>query len=51
MPLTPERIWRAIRTASDPARLSSPWREPPAVFETLARCAGTGVAESEEADL
>lgn len=50
-PLTPERVWRAIRAASDPARLLSPWREPPAVFETLPRAGGTGAAESQEADL
>jgi carbon-monoxide dehydrogenase large subunit len=50
-PLTPERVWRALRAASDPARLLSPWREPPSVFETLPRAGGGGVAESQEADL
>jgi len=50
-PLTPERVWRAIGDASDPARLSSPWRQPPAVFETLPRAGEAGAAENQEADL
>jgi carbon-monoxide dehydrogenase large subunit len=52
MPLTPERVWRAIEAASaDPARLSSHWREPPAVFATLPRTGGRDAAESHQADL
>ncbi len=52
MPLTPERVWRAIAAASaDPVRVSSPLREPPAVFETLPRTGGTDAAESDQADL
>jgi carbon-monoxide dehydrogenase large subunit len=58
-PLTPERVWRAVRAAADaragdtpgPARLLSPWRDPPAVFDRLPRREATGVAETEEADL
>jgi carbon-monoxide dehydrogenase large subunit len=50
-PLTPERVWRAIRAASDPARLWSHWRQPPAVFETLPRAGNEGAAESQDADL
>ena len=49
-PLTPERVWRAIRAASA-GTLSSPWREPPAVFETLPRAGEEGAAEAQEADL
>jgi carbon-monoxide dehydrogenase large subunit len=50
-PLTPERVWRAIQATSDPARLLSHWREPPAVFETLPRAGEEGAAENQEADL
>jgi carbon-monoxide dehydrogenase large subunit len=50
-PLTPELVWRAIRAASDPARLSSHWRQPPAVFDTLPRAGNAGAAESQDADL
>jgi carbon-monoxide dehydrogenase large subunit len=50
-PLTPERVWRAIQATSDPARLLSHWREPPAVFETLPRAGEEGASESQEADL
>ncbi len=35
-PLTPERVWAAIRDARN-GTLSSPWREPPAVFDSLPR--------------
>lgn len=35
MPLTPERVWRAIG-AAEAGTLSSSWHEPPAVFATLA---------------
>jgi carbon-monoxide dehydrogenase large subunit len=31
LPCSPQRVWRAIRAAG-----ADPWREPPAVFETLA---------------
>jgi carbon-monoxide dehydrogenase large subunit len=50
-PLTPERVWRAIQDGAGPARLSSHWRRPPAVFETLPRAGEAGAAESQEADL
>ncbi len=35
MPCTPERVWRAIRAATE-GTLDGPWREPPAAFDTLA---------------
>ena len=50
-PLTPERVWRALQATSDPSRLLSPWREPPAVFDTLPQAGGTDAAGSQEADL
>ncbi|PXY37130.1 carbon monoxide dehydrogenase [Prauserella coralliicola] len=34
MPLTPQRVWRAVEQAHA-GRLPSPWREPPAAFDTL----------------
>jgi carbon-monoxide dehydrogenase large subunit len=34
MPCTPERVWRAIQSASS-GQVVDPWREPPAVFATL----------------
>jgi len=34
MPCTPERVWRAIVAAKSGAP-EEPWREPPAIFETL----------------
>jgi aerobic carbon-monoxide dehydrogenase large subunit len=49
-PLTRERVWAAIRAATD-GTLPSPWREPPAVFDGLRRADTTGVAASQEADL
>jgi carbon-monoxide dehydrogenase large subunit len=49
-PLTPERVWRAIRAAAD-GTLPSPWSEPPALFETLPRRDGEGASQTEEADL
>ncbi len=49
-PLTPERVWRAIRAAADGTH-SSPWRDPPAVFEGLPRRDPTTVEDKEEADL
>ncbi len=39
MPCTPERVWRAIQDARA-GTLTEPWREPPAVFETLPVRAG-----------
>ena len=33
MPCTPERVWRAMRDAE--AGDADPWRDPPAVFDTL----------------
>jgi carbon-monoxide dehydrogenase large subunit len=49
-PLTPERVWRAIRAAAD-GTLPSPWRPPPAVFEGLPQRAETTAAPGQEADL
>jgi carbon-monoxide dehydrogenase large subunit len=49
-PLTPERVWRAMRAASEGA-LSSPWRPPPDVFERLPRRGEEGPAAGQEADL
>jgi len=49
-PLTPERVWRAIRAAAE-GTLPSPWREPPAVFSTLPRRDETAPSENAEADL
>jgi carbon-monoxide dehydrogenase large subunit len=34
MPLTPERVWRAIRDA-EAGTPPAAWREPPAIFESL----------------
>ena len=48
-PLTPERVWRAIRAAD--GTVLSPWREPPAVFEGLPRRDATPPAADQEADL
>jgi aerobic carbon-monoxide dehydrogenase large subunit len=49
-PLTPERVWRAIRGATN-GTISSPWRDPPAVFEALPRRDATTAIEKDEADL
>jgi carbon-monoxide dehydrogenase large subunit len=49
-PLTPERVWAAVRDARN-GTLSSPWREPPAVFDSLPRADQTAVAGQQEADL
>jgi carbon-monoxide dehydrogenase large subunit len=49
-PLTPERVWRAIRAAADGTVLS-PWRDPPAVFENLPRRDATPPVANQEADL
>jgi len=44
MPCTPERVWRAIQAGA-----VDPWREPPAVFDTLpVREAGSAAAEGGE---
>jgi len=48
MPCTPERVWRAIRAASNGCRVD-PWREPPAIFATLP-VRGTG-EDLETADI
>ncbi len=34
LPCTPERVWRAVQDARA-GRPADPWREPPAVFDTL----------------
>ena len=34
MPCTPERVWRTIRDA-EAGTLPDPWRDPPAIFDTL----------------
>jgi carbon-monoxide dehydrogenase large subunit len=49
-PLSPERVWRAIRDAAN-GTVSSPWRDPPAVFDGLPRRQASTVEEKEEADL
>jgi carbon-monoxide dehydrogenase large subunit len=49
-PLTPERVWRAIRAAGA-GTLPSPWSEPPALFETLPRREDGGGPQTDEADL
>ena len=41
MPCTPERVWRAIRAGGE-----DPWREPPAIFDTLPRRGGDSTEES-----
>ncbi len=49
-PLSPERVWRAIRAAAD-GTLPSPWSPPPEVFERLPRRDDTSASTSQEADL
>ncbi|HET9771352.1 MAG TPA: molybdopterin cofactor-binding domain-containing protein, partial [Acidimicrobiia bacterium] len=49
-PLAPERVWRAIRDATN-GTVSSPWRDPPPVFDGLPRRDARTVEEKEEADL
>jgi aerobic carbon-monoxide dehydrogenase large subunit len=49
-PLTPERVWRAIRAAAD-GTLPSPWSPPPAVFEGLPRRDEAAASNTQEADL
>ena len=49
MPCTSERVWRAVRDAEQ-GRTPSPWREPPAIFATLAAPAADG-AGPEAADV
>jgi carbon-monoxide dehydrogenase large subunit len=49
-PLTPERVWRAIQAAAA-GTLPSPWRQPPAVFETLPGAGTSSTAAQQEADL
>ncbi len=51
MPLSPERVWRAI-DAARAGTLPDPWREPPEGFATLAvRDRGAPVKDEEEIDL
>jgi carbon-monoxide dehydrogenase large subunit len=51
MPCTPERIWSAIESARA-GNPPSPWREPPAVFDTLkAPEAAVAAVEEEEINL
>jgi carbon-monoxide dehydrogenase large subunit len=48
IPLTPQRVWTAIREAQA-GRPADPWREPPAVFATLpVRSSPTDAAEGGE---
>ena len=49
-PLTPERVWSALRAAQN-GTLPSPWREPPGVFDRLPAPDQTGLAAPQEADL
>ncbi|HKS45127.1 MAG TPA: xanthine dehydrogenase family protein molybdopterin-binding subunit [Amycolatopsis sp.] len=48
MPATPQRVWRAIQAArgGDPV---SPWREPPAAFDTLPVRAEGDIRDADEA--
>ena len=47
---TPERVWRAIEAPSA-GTLPDPWREPPAVFATLALRQQAAPSKDEEIDL
>jgi carbon-monoxide dehydrogenase large subunit len=49
-PLTPERVWRAIRAAAE-GTLPSPWSPPPTVFEGLPRRDETVASNGHDADL
>ncbi|MEV5298091.1 xanthine dehydrogenase family protein molybdopterin-binding subunit [Amycolatopsis methanolica] len=44
MPLTPQRVWRAVRSGE-----SVTWREPPAAFETLPVRSSAASADADEA--
>jgi carbon-monoxide dehydrogenase large subunit len=48
IPATPQRVWRAIQAARSGAPIS-PWREPPAVFDTLPVRAEATSADADEA--
>jgi carbon-monoxide dehydrogenase large subunit len=48
IPATPQRVWRAIQAARRGAPIS-PWREPPAVFDTLPIRAEATSADADEA--
>ena len=50
MPLSPERVWRAIEHARA-GTLPDPWREPPAAFATLAVRDRKAPTQDEEIDL
>jgi carbon-monoxide dehydrogenase large subunit len=50
LPLSPERVWRAIRAAST-GTLPSLWREPPGVFESLPRGGDEAAAGTHGADV
>ena len=54
MPLSPERIWRAV-AAARAGNPPPPWREPPDIFDRLrdGRVAGVGlpVVDEEVADI
>ncbi|HEV7536103.1 MAG TPA: hypothetical protein VGP90_10745, partial [Acidimicrobiia bacterium] len=49
-PLTPERVWRALRSAAR-GTPPPPWREPPAVFSGLPRREEQSPSGGAEADL
>ena len=50
LPLSPERVWSAIKAACA-GTLPSPWREPPAVFESLPRDGDEAAAGTEKVDV
>ncbi|PVZ15054.1 carbon-monoxide dehydrogenase large subunit [Actinomycetospora cinnamomea] len=50
MPLTPERVWRAIRDA-EAGTLADPWTEPPAFFATLPVRGATADPEAASVDV
>ena len=50
MPLTPDRVWRAIRDA-EAGTLTDPWSEPPAVFASLPVRGGSADPEAAGVDV
>jgi carbon-monoxide dehydrogenase large subunit len=51
MPCTPERVWRAIRNASDGASGAVPWSEPPAAFAALPLRSAAARPEAADVDI
>ncbi|MFC5061198.1 xanthine dehydrogenase family protein molybdopterin-binding subunit [Actinomycetospora atypica] len=50
MPLTPDRVWRAVRDA-EAGTLADPWSEPPAVFASLPVRGGSKDPEAASVDV